>query len=304
MYDLIIIGSGPAGMTAAIYGARAELDMIVIEKNFMSGGQVINTYEVDNYPAMPGISGIDLSMKMREHCDNLGVNFVTDEVTGIEDKGTSKVVRTVGGEYEAKAVLLAAGADHSRLGIPGEDTFGGKGVSYCATCDGAFFRNKTTAVIGGGNVAVEDAIYLANLCEKVYVVHRRDELRAEKVLQNRLLSLDNVEMVWNSNAVRIEGEKKTERLIVKDKFTEEERALDVDGVFVAVGIVPNAEPFNGIAEQDAAGYFIAGEDGATSTPGIFAAGDIRAKALRQIITAAGDGANAIHGIQQYLLELG
>lgn len=302
MYDLIIIGSGPAGLTAAIYGARAELDMIVIEKNFMSGGQVINTYEVDNYPAMQGISGIDLSMKMREHCDNLGVNFVTDEVTGIEDKGTVKVVKTVGGEYEAKAVLLAAGADHSRLGIPGEDTFGGRGVSYCATCDGAFFRNKTTAVIGGGNVAVEDAIYLANLCEKVYVVHRRDELRAEKVLQNKLLSLDNVEMVWNSNAVRIEGEKKAERLIVKDKFTEEERTLDVDGIFVAVGIVPNAEPFNGIADQDQAGYFIAGEDGATSTPGIFAAGDIRAKALRQIITAAGDGANAIHAIQQYLLQ--
>ncbi len=302
MYDLIIIGSGPAGMTAAIYGTRAELDMIVIEKNFMSGGQVINTYEVDNYPAMPGISGIDLSMKMREHCDNLGVNFVTDEVTKIEDLGDHKLVKTVQGEYEAKAVLLASGADHSRLGIPGEDTFSGKGVSYCATCDGAFFRKKTVAVIGGGNVAVEDAIYLANLCEKVYVVHRRDELRAEKVLQNKLLSLENVEMVWNANAVRIEGEKKTERLIVKDKFTEEERTLDVDGVFVAVGIVPNAEPFAGIADQDQAGYFIAGENGATSTPGIFVAGDLRAKALRQIITAAGDGANAIHEIQQYLLS--
>ena len=302
MYDLIIIGSGPAGMTAAIYGARAELDMIVIEKNFMSGGQVINTYEVDNYPALPGISGIDLSMKMREHCDNLGVSFVTDEVTKIEDLGDHKLVKTVQGEYEAKAVLLASGADHSRLGIPGEDTFSGKGVSYCATCDGAFFRNKTVAVIGGGNVAVEDAIYLANLCEKVYVVHRRDELRAEKVLQNKLLSLENVEMVWNANAVRIEGEKKTERLIVKDKFTEAERTLDVDGVFVAVGIVPNAEPFNGIADQDKAGYFIAGEDGATSTPGIFVAGDLRAKSLRQIITAAGDGANAIHAIQQYLLH--
>lgn len=304
MYDLIIIGSGPAGMTAAIYGARAELDMIVIEKNFMSGGQVINTYEVDNYPAMPGISGIDLSMKMREHCDNLGVNFVTDEVTGIEDQGATKVVKTAGGTYEAKTVLIASGADHSRLGIPGEDTFAGKGVSYCATCDGAFFRNKTVAVIGGGNVAVEDAIYLANLCEKVYVVHRRDELRAEKVLQKKLLSLENVEMVWNSNGVRIEGENKTQRLIVKNKISEEERTLEVDGVFVAVGIVPNADPFHGIADQDAAGYFIAGEDGATSTPGIFAAGDIRAKALRQIITAAGDGANAINGIQQYLLKLG
>lgn len=303
MLDLIIIGSGPAGMAAAIYGARAELDMIVIEKNFLSGGQIINTYDVDNYPGLPGISGMDLAMKMREHCDNLGVNFVTDDVTSIEDAGDHKCVHTAQGQYEAKAVLIAAGADHSKLGIPGEAEFTGRGVSYCATCDGAFFRKKTVAVVGGGNVAVEDAIFLANLCEKVYVVHRRDELRAEKVLQNTLLSLDNVEMVWNANAVRVEGESKTERLIVKDKFTEEERELAVDGVFIAVGIVPNAGPFTGIASQDAAGYFVAGEDGATDTPGIFAAGDIRTKELRQIVTAAGDGANAIRSIQNYLMTV-
>ena len=206
MYDLIIIGSGPAGLTAAIYATRAKLDFIIIEQNFMSGGQVVNTYEVDNYPATPGINGMDLSMKMREHAEGLGAVFVTEAVTSVDLTGDVKKVVTMDNEYEAKTVILATGAEHRKLGIPGELELAGMGVSYCATCDGAFFRGKDVAVVGGGDVAVEDAIFLARLCNKVYVIHRRDELRAAKVLQDRLLSLPNVEMCWSYHAKSIEGE--------------------------------------------------------------------------------------------------
>lgn len=302
IYDTVIIGSGPAGLAAAIYAERAELNAIVIEKNVVSGGQVLTTYEVDNYPGVQGIGGYDLGMKFREHADSLGAEFVEDEVIRVETDGAVKKVVCTGNTYETKTVIIATGASHRKLGVPGEEELAGMGVSYCATCDGAFFRGKTTAVIGGGDVAIEDAIFLARLCKKVYVVHRRDELRGAKSLQKKLFSLDNVEMVWDSVAQRIEGENKVERLVVSNVKTGETRELELQGVFVAVGISPNSEVFQGTVEMEN-GYIKAGEDCATSCPGIFAAGDVRTKNLRQIVTAVADGANAVTGVERYLTEL-
>ncbi|MDO4804113.1 MAG: thioredoxin-disulfide reductase [Lachnospiraceae bacterium] len=302
MYDLIIIGSGPAGLTAAIYATRAKLDFIIIEQNFMSGGQVVNTYEVDNYPANPGISGMDLSMKMREHAEGLGAEFVTEAVVSVELAGDVKKVVTDYNSYEAKTVILAAGAEHRKLGVPGELEFAGMGVSYCATCDGAFFRGKDVAVVGGGDVALEDAIFLARICEKVYVIHRRDELRGAKVLQDRLLALPNVEMVWSHNVKSIEGANgKVDKVNVVSAKDGSEKSLAVSGVFMAVGIQPTNALFVGQLEMDRGGYVVAGEDGKTSLPGVFAAGDLRTKQLRQIITACADGANAVTSVQEYLL---
>ena len=298
-YDLIILGSGPAGLAAAIYAQRAKLDTLVLEQAMVSGGQILNTYEVDNYPGLPGIGGYDLGIKLREHADKLGAVFAQDRAVKVEDLG--EVKRVIGEEntYEAKTLIVATGAVHRKLGIPGEERLAGMGVSYCATCDGAFFRNRVTAVVGGGDVAVEDAIFLARMCEKVYVVHRRDELRAAKSLQEKLFSLPNVEMVWDSEAVEIAGEAKTESLLIVNKKTGEKRTLAVDGVFIAVGITPESEIFTGLVEMDH-GYIKAGEDCETSAPGIFAAGDVRTKKLRQIVTAAADGANAVTSAERYL----
>lgn len=303
IYDLIIIGSGPAGLTAAVYAQRARLDTLVIEKAMVSGGQVLTTYEVDNYPGLPGIGGYDLGLKFREHADRLGARFAEDEVEKIEDEGEGGIKRVIGlGEtYEARALILATGAVHRKLGVPGEEELAGAGVSYCATCDGAFFRNKVTAVIGGGDVAVEDAIFLARMCAKVYLVHRRNELRAAKSLQETLLSLENVEVVWDTVADRINGEGMVKSISLSNVKTGEKRDLEVQGVFMAVGISPVSEAFAGLVEMDR-GYIKAGEDAVTSAPGIFAAGDVRTKALRQIITAAADGANAVTSVERYLVK--
>ena len=301
MYDLIIIGSGPAGLAAAIYAQRAKLNTLVIERAMVSGGQVLNTYEVDNYPGLPGIGGYELGMKFREHADKLGALFAEDEVVRVEDEGAGKVKRVVGEKdtYEAKSLILATGAHHRLLEVPGEKELSGGGVSYCATCDGAFFRNKVTAVIGGGDVAVEDAIFLARMCSKVYVIHRRNELRAAKSLQEKLFSLDNVEMVWDSVAEEICGEGQVDSLKISNVKTGEKRTLSLQGVFIAVGITPESQAFEGLVEMEK-GYIKAGEDCATSAPGIFAAGDVRKKNLRQIITAAADGANAVTSAEHYL----
>ncbi len=302
-YDLIIIGSGPAGLAAAIYAQRAKLETLVIEKAMVSGGQVLTTYEVDNYPGMPGMGGYDLGMKLREHADNLGAVFAEDEVFKIEDGGDGGLKRVVCDKetYEAKALILATGAHHRKLGAPGEEEFAGAGVSYCATCDGAFFRNKVTAVVGGGDVAVEDAIFLARMCKKVYVIHRRDQLRAAKSLQEKLLSMPNVEMVWDSVADEIIGDGQVKGLKVTNVKTGEKDTLEVQGVFIAVGITPESQAFEGLVEMEH-GYIKAGEDCVTSAPGIFAAGDVRTKPLRQIITAAADGANAVTSVEHYLLK--
>lgn len=303
MKDVIIVGSGPAGLAAAIYAKRAGLDMLVVEKNYTSGGQVLTTYEVDNYPALPGINGFDLGMKMREHADGLGAEFVEAEVTEVVSEGAVKRVVTDNGTYEAAAVILAMGAHHAKLEVPGEEELSGMGVSYCATCDGAFFKDKDVAVVGGGDVAVEDAIFLARTSRKVYLIHRRDSLRAAKSLQEKLTVLPNVEMIWDSVAERILGNGQTEGLVLRNVKSGEEKELAVQGVFVAVGIRPNSGDICKEAAKDEKGYYIAGEDCATSVPGIFAAGDIRTKQLRQIVTATADGANAVAGVQNYLLTV-
>lgn len=301
LYDVVIIGSGPAGLAAAIYAERAKLSAVVLEASFVSGGQVVTTYEVDNYPGLPGISGMDLGSTLREHAEKMGAKFARERVKELVLDGQEKIVRTRKKEYHAKTVILATGAAHRPLHVPGEEELSGMGVSYCATCDGAFFRDKIVAVVGGGDVAVEDAIFLARSCKKVYVIHRRDSLRAAAVLQERLFEMENVEMVWDSTVDSIEGENQVEAVKVTNKRTGEQRELEVDGVFIAVGITPNSELAVGKAELDKDGYIMAGEDGVTSVPGFFAAGDVRTKQLRQIITAASDGANCIASVEKYLL---
>lgn len=300
MYDIIIIGSGPAGLSAAIYAQRACLDTIVIEKNGISGGQVLNTWEVDNYPGFPGVTGFELSRQFREHANKLGARVVQDEVVQVELSGNVKKVVCEEETYEARCVILASGAHHRTLEVPGEEELRGAGVSYCATCDGAFFRGRTVAVVGGGDVALEDAIFLARMCEKVYIVHRRDKLRGAKRLQERLQALENIEFVWNSETVAIEGNAQVEALRLRQTKTGEERRLDVDGVFIAVGIAPESELYAGQLELDEQGYIRADESGQTSVPGVFAAGDVRTKALRQILTAASDGANCVASAERYL----
>lgn len=301
MYDLIIIGAGPAGLSAAVYGRRAGFELLVVEQTPMGGGQVVDTYEVDNYLGMPGINGFDLAQKFRGHADGLGAEFQSGRVTAVRDEGAYKVVETAdGSSYEARALILAGGAEHSKLGVPGEEEHRGQGVSYCATCDGAFFKKRDVAVVGGGDVAVEDAVYLARFCRKVYLVHRRDSLRAAKSLQEKLFACDNVEVVWNSTLQKITGTDLVEGICIRTKGEETERELAVDGVFIAVGMRPRTEIFRETLACDEGGYLIAGEDCATNVPGIFAAGDIRTKALRQIVTAVSDGACAVASVERYL----
>lgn len=303
MYDLLIIGSGPAGLGAAVYAVRAGLRTAVIDRSPVSGGQVLSTYEVDNYLGLPGLSGGDLSGRFREHADRLGVSFITAAVQGIEqDAGqhTSYTVHTEKTDFQTKTVILATGASHSLLGVPGEKELAGMGVSYCATCDGAFYRKSTVAVVGGGDVAVEDAVFLAGICKKVYLIHRRDQLRAADSLQKKLFSLENVEMLWNCEVKAILGAEMVEGLEVCNNKNGEQSRLEVEGVFIAVGIVPDTGLFRALVETDEKGYVIADETCATSQKGIFAAGDIRKKAMRQIITAVADGANAVHSAQEYL----
>ncbi len=300
-YDVIIIGEGPAGLTAGIYAARADLKTLLIER-YGAGGQIVNTYEVDNYPGMPGVTGGELGAAMSEHLDKFNVERIMAEVTGIDFAEKANRVVTDAGEFTAKAVILATGNSPKKLGIPGEAELTGAGVSYCATCDGAFFKKKTVAVIGGGDVAVEDAIFLARGCEKVYLVHRRDELRAAKILQKALFELENVELVWNSVPEQITATDagSVGALEVKDVKTGQQRTLEVSGVFIATGNDPNSSYIEAI-DKDERGYIIADESCATSVPGIFAAGDIRAKRLRQVSTAVADGANAIHSVLEYLI---
>lgn len=302
IYDLAILGAGPAGICAAIYAARAKMDVIWLDRKFVQGGQIVDTYEVDNYPGLPGITGLDLGEAMAGHAEKLGLKPKREPVLSITDEGERKVIRTKKNEYRAKAVILACGATHRHLGIPGEEELSGMGVSYCATCDAAFFQDRTVAVVGGGNVAAEDAILLSRTCKKVYLVHRRDELRAEKILQDNLFACQNVELVWDSVPVSVEGLDKVEALKVRNVRNDEETSIPVDGVFIAVGIVPGTEKFKNLVKLDEGGYIIAGEDGVTSTPGVFAAGDIRTKNLRQVVTAVADGANAVASARRYLME--
>lgn len=301
MLDVIIIGSGPAGLSAAIYAMRAGLQTLVIEKHPMSGGQVLNTVDVDNYPGLPGIGGFELGMNFRKHAEDLGAQFVTAEVTGIEGaKDEEKVVVTDKETYRCKTLVLAMGATHRMLGVPGEESLRGMGVSYCATCDGAFFRGKTVAVIGGGDVALEDALFLARGCEKVYLIHRRDAFRGARSLQQKVFDTPNIEVIWNSEVDAIEGEGTVQMLRIRNNKTGVKQSLSLQGVFVAVGITPETKLVRDLVACDANGYICADESCKTDIPGIFAAGDLRTKPLRQIVTAVADGANAITSVEAYI----
>ena len=276
---------------------------MVIEANPMSGGQVLNTYEVDNYLGMPGISGFEMGMQFKAHADRMGAEFTEGTVQKLEKSPEGWKVYTAKASYDAKAVILAAGATHRHLEVLGETEFAGRGVSYCATCDGAFFRNKVTAVVGGGDVAAEDAIFLARSCKKVYLIHRRNELRAAKSLQDQLQALPNVEIIYHHTVREICGDQQVKAITLWDMENSCEKNVETDGVFIAVGIVPQTECFKGIADMDESGYLTAGEDCKTSAPGLFAAGDIRTKKMRQIATAVADGANAVASAEEYLREL-
>lgn len=303
IYDMIIIGSGPAGLTAGIYAKRAGLSALVLEGSFIQGGQIVNTYEVDNYPGLPGISGMDLADRMKEHLQNQGGKIIRGKVKGISLDDEIKIVHTKKEDFRTKTVILAAGAVHRKLEVPGEEEFSGMGVSYCATCDGAFFKDKTVAVVGGGDVAVEDAIFLSRTCKKVYLIHRRDQLRAAKILQDVLKNTPNIETFWNRRVTEIGGTEQVEWIQTESTAAGQSTRMDVDGIFIAVGITPDTGFIRNLIHLDEQGYVIADENGETNIPGIYAAGDIRTKQLRQIITAASDGANCVASAEKYLQNL-
>ena len=302
IYDVIIIGAGPAGLAAGIYGKRAGFDILILDTSSISGGQILNTYEIDNYPGFPGASGQEVANAMRQHCDKLGVEFARGRVTSIIDNGSTKDLVTKKNTYTAKSIIIATGASNKKLGCPGEEELSGMGVSYCATCDGAFFKEKQVAVVGGGDVALEDAIYLSRFCTKVYLIHRRDEFRGAKVLQDQVKSTDNIEIIYDTVVNSINGTQSVESITVQNTKTDSSSELKVDGIFIAVGTVPNTQILSGLVQMDDKGYVIADETCKTSCPGVFVAGDVRTKPLRQVLTATADGANAITSIQKYFSE--
>ncbi len=300
IYDVVIIGSGPSGLAAAIYAERAKLKTITIEKQYMSGGQVLNTYEVDNYPGLPEINGFDMGQKFRQHAEKLGSQFIKDEVLELEIMEDIKKVHCKKNKFLTKTVIIATGAQHRLLGVKGEKELYGKGVSYCATCDGAFYKEKTIAVVGGGDVALEDAIFLSRICKKVYLIHRRDEFRGAKILQEKVFSIGNIEVIWDTVVEEILGENEVTSINISNVKTNDKKSLKVNGVFVAIGIIPNSHIFEKHLQLDDGNYIVATEDCKTSVDGVFVAGDVRTKALRQIVTAVSDGANAITSIEKYL----
>lgn len=299
IFDTVVIGGGPGGYTAALYTARANLSTLVLEK-LTPGGQMGTTDVIDNYPGFPeGVNGFDLAMQMKQGAERFGAKTELAEVISAELSGPVKQIRTQNGTYQARTVVLASGAHPRELGLPGERELRGRGVSYCATCDGMFYRGKTVAVVGGGNTAVADVLYLSRLCEKVYLVHRRDELRASKVYLDPLKQAQNVEFVWDSEVKEIAAGEKVTGVRVRNKKTGGEREIACDGLFVAVGYLPNTGLFKGQVELDEAGYVMADETTRTNLPGVFAVGDLRKKPLRQVVTAASDGAVAAHFIEEY-----
>ena len=300
IYDVVIIGGGPGGYTAALYAARANLTVLLLEK-LTPGGQMGTTDVIDNYPGFPeGINGFELAMQMKQGAERFGVETKLSEVLSVDLKGAVKQIRTADGTYQAKTVVLASGAHPRELGLAGERELRGRGVSYCATCDGMFYRGKTVVVVGGGNTAAADVLYLSKLCKKVYLVHRRDTLRAAKVYLDPLQKAENVEVVWDSEVQEILHDGKILGVLVRNKKSGEKTEFSCDGLFVAVGYLPNTGLFRSQVETDEAGYVLADETTRTSLPGVYAVGDLRRKPLRQVVTAAADGAVAAHFIEEYL----
>lgn len=292
MYDVIVIGGGPAGYTAALYTARAGLSTLVVEK-LAPGGQMTITGQIDNYPGFPeGIDGVTLGKRMESGAKRFGVEILSAEALSLQLEGMVKTVETTAGTFTARAVIAATGGEHRRLGLPLEEAFTGKGVHYCAACDGMFYRRKTVAVIGGGNSAAGDAVALSRVAKKVYLIHRRDALRAAKTVQDALTQAENVEILWNSTVTRLQCGQTLTGIFLKNTVSGEESVLSLDGLFINIGMRPATDLFQGALELDPGGYIVAGESTRTSLPGIYAAGDVRTKAVRQIVTAVGDGGAA------------
>lgn len=303
MYDVIIVGSGPAGLSAAVYARRAKLKVLVIEKAGYSGGQIVNTSDVDNYLGLQGIDGFEMAMKFRTHAEHFEAEFLDDEVINIQDKedGIFDVILKSEKAISTKTIILATGASYGKLDVPGEIEYTGRGVSYCATCDGAFYKSKVAAVVGGGDVALEDALYLSNIADKVYLIHRRDELRGAKTLQEKVFAAENIQFIPDTVVTSINGsEGLVSSINIKNVKTGKDENIVVNGIFVAVGMKPTSAYINESVKLDQSGYVIASEDGITSKNGIFVAGDVRTKALRQVITAVSDGANAVASVEKYL----
>lgn len=299
MTDIIVIGAGPAGMTAAIYARRAAKSVLVLEA-VTYGGQILNTPDIENYPVEAHISGFEFSNKVYEQAKGLGAEFVFEKAVEIVDEGDVKTVVTPKNRYQAKAVILATGSENRKLGLEDEDRLVGRGVSYCATCDGNFYRNKVVAVVGGGNTALEDALYLSDLARQVYLIHRRDSFRGDDTNARRLKERENVEIIYNANVTRLIAEKRLKAIEVTDKLDGGVRTIELNGLFVAVGRVPENQNFAGLVQLDDAGYAVSGEDCHTRTPGVFVAGDNRAKTLRQLVTATADGAMAATEAVKYV----
>ncbi|ADU31772.1 thioredoxin-disulfide reductase [Evansella cellulosilytica] len=303
IYDVAIIGAGPAGMTAAVYTSRANLSTVMIERG-VPGGQMANTEDVENYPGYESILGPELSTKMFDHARKFGAEYQYGDVKEIIDGKEYKTIVAGNGEYKARAIIITTGAKYKNLGVPGEKELSGRGVSYCAVCDGAFFKTKELVVVGGGDSAVEEAAYLTRFASKVTIVHRRDEFRAQKILQDRAFANEKIDVIWNHTVKEINGEdNKVSSVTIVNKEDGSEREFKTDGVFIYIGMLPINEPFLNLGITNADGYVETNDEMETKIPGIFAAGDIREKTLRQIVTATGDGSIAAQSAQHYVENL-
>lgn len=303
IYDVIIVGSGPAGMTAALYASRSNLSTLMLERG-VPGGQMINTAEIENYPGFLSILGPELSDKMFEGSKQFGAEYAYGDVKEVIDGVEYKTIIAGKKEYRTRAIIIASGAEHRKLGVEGETEYNGRGVSYCAVCDGAFFRNKDLIVVGGGDSAVEEGVYLTQFANKVTIVHRRDELRAQKILQDRAFKNDKVEFIWNATVEEIHGDDmKVTGAVLTDTKDGSKREVSADGAFIYVGILPQTKAFRNLGITDDEGWIITNEEMETSLPGIFAIGDVRQKTLRQVTTAVGDGGQAGQAVFKYIEEL-
>ena len=300
-YDIVIIGAGPAGLAAGLYAARARRSTILLERK-VTGGQIALTSVVENYPGLEEVDGFELGQAMQRQAEKYGMETASTEVTGLERCDGLHVVHTKDGDYTAKTIILTGGADFNRLGVPGEEELTGKGVSYCATCDAAFFKDQVCAVVGGGDAAMDEGLFVTRYASKVYVIHRRDELRASKILQERAFANPKMEFVWNTVATEIQGQDAVERLKLRNVVTDEESTLEVNAVFVFIGLHPNTDYLKGVIKMDEAGHVYVNDWMETEVPGIFAAGDVRVNSARQVVSAAGDGATAAIKADHYITD--